>query len=259
VIANLEPATTVDKRSEGTGLTPAFSVSRWTFRVLIVASPGEPRNQLERALQAVGYRTFSLERPSEIRAFLTREACDALILDLDQLNHDRTSHDRTNFSHVQTGLMAFHDLRRSGLKIPAMVLGSHNGLEQRIAAFDAGGDDFQAKPVVEAELLVRLRSILRRTNPNLALNLEWRGLQMDWAARMARYNGRQLPLNHTEFTLFEVLASVPGRVVSQRDLRPHLEISNETSLSEIVSGLHDKLGMNVIEAVAEGFRFPPSD
>ena len=237
------------KRPRVEGNRLAFQM-RWTFRVLIVTPHQQQRIQLEQALREVGYCTVSLEETRELQAFLRREPCDAMILDLDQPNSSMTG----------ISLQHFHELRLNGLQLPTMVLGHGAGLEQRIAAFDAGGDDFQAKPVVEEELLARLRSILRRTNPHLALNLDWRGLHINWASRIASINGQRLPLNLNEFTLFEVLASIPGRIISPRDLRPHLEIASEISLNEVVSGLHAKLGMNVIETVSgEGYRFPPGD
>jgi DNA-binding response OmpR family regulator len=249
VIANPETISQ-QKRSSAMGNRAWAFQRRWTFRVLIVTSHQQQRIQLERALRGVGYFTVSLECTKDVQAFLRREPCDAMILDLDQLD---TSQTRTSLQH-------FHDLRLNGLQLPTMVLGNGAGLEQRIAAFDAGGDDFQAKPVVEEELLVRLRSILRRTNPHLALNLDWRGLHVNWASRIASVNGQQLALNLNEFTLFEVLASIPGCIISPRDLRPHLEIASEISLNEVISGLHAKLGMNVIETVSsEGYRFPPGD
>jgi two-component system, OmpR family, response regulator len=249
VIANPETIPQQKRSSVAGNRARAFQV-RWTFQVLIVTPHQQQRIQLEQALRGVGYCTVNLERTQDVQAFLRREPCDAMILDLDQLNADQT---RTSLQH-------FHDLRLSGLQLPTMILGNGLGLEQRIAAFDAGGDDFQAKPVVEEEVLVRLRSILRRTNPHLALNLDWRGLHMNWASRIASVNGQRLSLNLNEFTLFEVLASIPGRIISPRELRPHLEITSETSLNEVVSGLHAKLGMNVIETVSgEGYRFPPGD
>jgi two-component system, OmpR family, response regulator len=249
VIANPETIPQ-QKRSSVTGNHARAFQMRWTFRVLIVTPHHQQRIQLEQALQGVGYFTVSLEHTQDVQAFLRSELCDAMILDLDQLNADQT---RTSLQH-------FHELRLNGLQLPTMILGNGAGLEQRIAAFDAGGDDFQAKPVVEEEVLVRLRSILRRTNPHLALNLDWRGLHMNWASKIASVHGQRLSLNLNEFTLFEVLASIPGRIISSRDLRPHLEITSETSLNEVVSGLHAKLGMNVIETVSgEGYRFPPGD
>ena len=251
MLANPEPAVIQQKR-----LSVPFNRrrldSRWTFRVLIITPHQQQGNQLEHALQEVGYRTSTLERTEDIHAFLRHETCDALILDLDQLEPRL----------VASSLQAFRDLRLSGLQIPTMVLGDGVRLEQRVAAFDAGGDDYQAKPFVDEELLARLRSILRRTNPHLALNLDWRGLHMNWASRTASVDGRKLPLNLNEFTFFEVLASVPGRVISPNDMRSHLDIRDgnalHENLHELVSGLNAKLGMNAIETVAgEGFRFPP--
>jgi DNA-binding response OmpR family regulator len=249
VIANPEPAVIQQKR-----LSVPFNRrrldSRWTFRVLIVTLHQRQGSQLEHALQEVGYRTSTLERTEDIRAFLRHEICDALILDLDQLEPGLAA----------SSLQEFRNLRLSGLQLPTMVLGNGVGLEQRVAAFDAGGDDYQAKPFVDEELLARLRSILRRTNPHLALNLDWRGLHMNWASRIASVDGRKLPLNLSEFTFFEVLASVPGRVISALDLRLYLDFKEGSNLYELVQSLNAKLGMNVIETVAgEGFRFPPGE
>lgn len=249
VIANPEPAIIQQKR-----LSVPFNRrkldSRWTFRVLIVTPHQHQGSQLEHALREVGYRTSTLEHAEDIRTFVHHEVCDALILDLDQLEPGL----------VASNLQAFRDLRLSGLQVPTMVLGNGAGLEQRVAAFDAGGDDYQTKPFVGEELLARLRSILRRTNPHLALNLDWRGLHMNWASRTATVDGRKLPLNLNEFTFFEVLASVPGRVISPNDLHSHLDIRDGSNLHELVNGLNAKLGMNVIETVAgEGYRFPPGE
>jgi DNA-binding response OmpR family regulator len=224
--------------------------ARWTFRVLIVTPHLAQRQELERALQEVGYETRSLEQAQHMAAFLHHEPCDAIILDLDQLEANQ----------AENTLHAFRDLQSQGVKLPTMVLGSASGLEQRIAAFDAGGDDFQIKPLIKEELFVRLRSILRRTNPHLALNLEWRGLYMNWALRTASVDGRSLPLNLNEFALFEVLAAVPGRVISSSDLKSHLEGASEEHVNEVILDLHSKLGMTVIETVSgEGYRFPPGD
>ena len=249
VIANLESVIVQRKR-----LSLPFNRhrlgSRWTFRVLIVTPHQQQGRQLEQALREVGYRTSTLEHAEEIRGHLHRETFDALILDLDQPEPNL----------VSSSLRVFRDLRLSGLQIPTMVLGNGAGLEHRVAAFDAGGDDYQIKPCADEEILVRLRSILRRTNPHLALNLDWRGLHLNWASRTASVDGRKLPLNLNEFTFFEVLASVPGRVIAPNDLRSHLDFRDGGSLHDLVSGLNAKLGMNVIETVAdEGYRFPPGE
>jgi two-component system, OmpR family, response regulator len=249
VIANPESAIIQQKR-----LSVSFNRrrldSRWTFRVLIVTPHQQQGSQLEHALQEVGYRTSTLEHAEDICAFLRHETCDALILDLDQLEPGLAA----------SNLQAFRDLRLSGLQIPTMVLGNGAGLDQRVAAFDAGGDDYQTKPCADEEMLARLRSILRRTNPHLALNINWRGLHMNWASRTASVDGRKLPLNLNEFTFFEVLASVPGRVISFNDLRSHLEIGDCGKIHDLVTGLNAKLGMTAIETVAgEGYRFPPGE
>ena len=103
---------------------------------------------------------------------------------------------------------------------PILVLSARTQEEQKIAALDAGADDYLTKPFGVGELLARVRAILRRAaaNPEPAPLIEVGALALDRQAHQVRLNGSPLHLTPLEFRLLERLARMPGKVVTHRQL-----------------------------------------
>ena len=102
---------------------------------------------------------------------------------------------------------------------PLLVLSGRCGDTDRIRAFEAGGDDFLAKPFVYAELLARVRSLLHRSEGRRrGGRVRVGALELDPASRTVRVGGRPVDLTQTEFSLLRVLAAAPTTVHTKVEL-----------------------------------------
>jgi DNA-binding response OmpR family regulator len=102
--------------------------------------------------------------------------------------------------------------------VPVVFLTAADALEQRLQGFRLGADDYLVKPFSLAELLARLRAVLRRSGRSLSSTWEVRDVVVDEASRTVVRAGRRVDLSKTEFELFCALARAPGRVYSKAQL-----------------------------------------
>jgi two-component system, OmpR family, response regulator len=153
------------------------------------------RDVLRRTLTAEGYRVRATASGAEAIAAFTAEPPHLLVLDI--ALGDRDGRD------VCTAL------RAAGVKLPVLFLTGRHELEDRLAAFDAGGDDYVTKPFDLPELLVRLRGLLRRSHP--AGDPEQ--LRLDPAAHALVLGEKRVPLTRTEFRLLGALMGASPKVV----------------------------------------------
>jgi DNA-binding response OmpR family regulator len=101
---------------------------------------------------------------------------------------------------------------------PFVFITAADGLEDRLAGFDVGADDYVTKPVVLAELSARVRAVLRRAGRLCSAVIEFRDLIVDEQQRVVLRAGERIALTSTEFDLFVTLARQPGRVFSKAQL-----------------------------------------
>jgi two-component system, OmpR family, response regulator len=128
--------------------------------------------------------------------------------------------------------------------IPVVFLTASDGLDDRLAGFDAGGDDYIVKPFAMAELLARVRAVLRRSGRLQSPVVEVRDLLIDDNAKQAIRGGELLDLTPTEFELLSVLARAPNQVFSKGQLLSQIWgfDSYDPNLVEVhVSALRRKL------------------
>jgi two-component system response regulator MprA len=127
--------------------------------------------------------------------------------------------------------------------MPVLFLTARDALVDRIAGFDAGGDDYLPKPFALAELVVRLRALLRRAGANGAV--EAAGLRLDPVTHSVSDHAQEVPLTPTEFRLLARLLVNPGEAVRRRDLVragwPHGAIVRENTLDAYLARLRRKL------------------
>jgi DNA-binding response OmpR family regulator len=109
---------------------------------------------------------------------------------------------------------------RGWLSAPVLVLSARDGQDQKVAALDAGADDYVTKPFGMDELLARVRAALRRASPGDVGRplVETDSFTVDLAAHRVRTSAGDVPLTPTEWGLLEVLVRHPGRLVSARVL-----------------------------------------
>ncbi|MDQ1394719.1 MAG: two-component system, OmpR family, response regulator [Acidimicrobiaceae bacterium] len=131
--------------------------------------------------------------------------------------------------------------------VPVVFLTAADGLDDRLAGFEAGGDDYVVKPFAMAELLARVRAVLRRSGRMDSPVIEVRDLLIDDNAKQVLRGGVELDLTPTEFELLSVLARAPNQVFSKGQLLSQIWgfDSYDPNLVEVhVSALRRKLDAN---------------
>ncbi|MCC5476925.1 response regulator [Streptomyces sp. NPDC059680] len=111
---------------------------------------------------------------------------------------------------------------RGWSRVPVLVLSARQASDEKVAALDAGADDYITKPFSMDELLARLRAAVRRTEdtplvPETTL-VETEHFTLDLLAKKAVRNGREVRLTPTEWHLLEILVTNPGRLITQKQL-----------------------------------------
>lgn len=136
----------------------------------------------------------------------------------------------------RSGLEILTTLRRQGHRTPVLVLTAKDAVQDRVVGLDSGADDYLVKPFAFAELLARLRALLRRGRPVEALRLRVDDLEMDLANRKAARAGEPIELTAREFDLLEYLLRHEGEIVSREMLTREVwkEPSRGTPLDNVI-------------------------
>ena len=169
--------------------------------LLIVDDDPAIRRMLERTLTAEGYEVRTA--PTAGRRGRARGSLpDAVVLDIVMPGID--------------GLHVAERVRAKGLALPILFLTARDSVPDRVAGFESGGDDYLAKPFATAELLVRLRALLKRTRPP-GEELARYNLRLDPSSRRVRRGGREIRLTARESGLLELLLREAGRTVTRAE------------------------------------------
>jgi len=172
-------------------------------RVLVVDDDRAVRDSLRRSLEFNGYDVALAGDGAEALASISGVRPDAVVMDVMMPRLD--------------GLEATRALRTAGHDVPILVLTARDAVGDRVEGLDAGADDYLTKPFALAELLARLRALMRRTvQPDDADEmLTFADLSMDVATREVRRGERLIELTRTEFTLLEMFLRRPRRVLER--------------------------------------------
>ena len=154
------------------------------------------------------------------------------------------------------------ELVKAGCRSRVLMLTAAATIEDRVDGLGLGADDYLPKPFAFAELVARIRALLRRAQPALPPVLEYAGIRLDPARRDASRAGRVLDLSPKEFGVLELLLAAQGRVVSAEELLERVwdEMADpfSSAVKVTVSRLRRKLGdPPVIDTVAQaGYQIP---
>jgi len=170
-------------------------------RILIIEDDSKVAHAVRDGLSAEGYDAAVAGTGDDGLALAREAPFDLVVLDL--------------MLPGRTGLDVLSELRRGGDATPVLVLTARDTVADRVSGLDAGADDYLVKPFAFAELLARVRALLRRGRPEAPARLRIADLEIDHAARRATRSGRILPLTAREFTLLEYLVQHQGEVVSR--------------------------------------------
>src|SRR6266566_2982312 len=120
------------------------------------------------------------------------------------------------------GFAVCRELRKSGQRMPILMLTARDAVEDRIAGLDHGADDYLTKPFEFLELLARMRALLRRPAELKPSQLSVDNLTLDTSAQVAVRGDRRISLTHKEYALLEYLVRNTGRVVGRAEIAEHV-------------------------------------
>lgn len=132
------------------------------------------------------------------------------------------------------GIELLRRLRRQGGDSPVLVLTARDGTADKVENFEAGADDYLTKPFAFAELLVRVRALLRRPPGNRDHMLRVADLEIDRLTQQVRRAGKRMELTGKEYALLEYLAAQVGRVISRTMIVEHVWDQSFEGLTNIV-------------------------
>jgi two-component system, OmpR family, response regulator len=176
-------------------------------RALVVEDEVKMAALLRRGLTEDGYATDVAKTGDEALWMARATPYDVIVLDVMLPGRD--------------GLTVCRELRESGVWAPILVLTARDSIEDRVGGLDSGADDYLTKPFSFAELLARLRALVRRGAAERPAALEVGTLRLDPATRRVWRGDSEIALSVKEFALLETFMRRPGEVLSRLDLLEH--------------------------------------
>lgn len=207
------------------------------MRLLIVEDSATLAETLRATLEAEGHVCDHAEDGVVATHYLSTYSYDLLVLDwmLPRLD----------------GLGVLRELRQTGSKARVLMLSARDTVADRVAALDAGADDYLVKPFALDELLARIRALARRPQDGGAATLAQGELHLDLHARRARWHGVDVQLSPKEYALLELLLRERGRVLSRAAIFDRLYDSASESSDKVVEVILSTLRGKLAKAGAE--------
>ena len=174
------------------------------MRLLLVEDESEIQSFLQQPLANAGYEVDVAKDGRTAIQLASGKKYDVLIVDLGLPDQD--------------SIDLILQLRRSGISSPVLILSARRSVDDRVKGLEQGGDDYLTKPFALAELLARLRNLLRRnlaTSEEATTRLRILDLELDFISRRASRGEEVLNLSPQEFVLLTYLCRHAGRVVTR--------------------------------------------
>jgi len=205
-------------------------------RLLVVEDERDLAQTLRRALEEEAF-AVDLAEDGEEGLFKIRELpYDAVILDLMLPGLD--------------GWSVLRAARADGIQTPVLVLTARDAIQERVRGLNLGADDYLIKPFALAELVARVRAMIRRAYGNPASTIQIGDITIDTAARQVWRAGTPVELTAREFAILELLTQSRGVLVSRSRIHEHIYNEQADVLSNVVdvhvAALRRKLGSDVI-------------
>jgi two-component system, OmpR family, response regulator len=174
------------------------------MRVLVVEDEVKMASLVRRGLAEEGYAADVAGSGEEALWMAEAHPYDAIVLDVMLPGRD--------------GFDTCRALRKAGIWSPVLMLTARDAVDDRVSGLDAGADDYLTKPFSFAELLARLRALVRRGSVERPTELVVGDLRLDPAARRVWRGAAEIPLSPKEFALLETFMRRPGQALSRLQL-----------------------------------------
>ncbi len=209
------------------------------MRLLVVEDDPDLNRQLATALTDAGYAVDTAGDGEEGHFLGDTEPYDVVILDLGL--------------PVMDGVSVLESWRRNGRKMPVLILTARDRWSDKVAGFDAGADDYVAKPFHMEEVLARVRALLRRSAGHASSELQCGAVALDTRSARVTVDGTAVKLTSLEYRLLAYLMHHQGRVVSRTELVEHLydqDFDRDSNTIEVFVGrLRKKIGSDMIRTI----------
>jgi two-component system, OmpR family, copper resistance phosphate regulon response regulator CusR len=191
-------------------------------RILVVEDELKVANAVREGLEDERYEVIVAQTGEDAFFRITTEKFDLILLDLNLPGRD--------------GLQILASVRKSGIETPVLLLTARDSLEDRVTGLNSGADDYLVKPFAFAELLARIRALLRRGRTTDTLRLGVADLSMDLVTRKVSRANRAVELTAREFELLEYLLRHEGQVVLRDMLAREVwkETARGTPLNNVI-------------------------
>lgn len=210
------------------------------MRVLLVEDDPMIGEAIQAALKDASYATDWVKDGQTALTTLGCQHYDLVLLDLGLPGKD--------------GLEVLSSIRAKDNPIPLLIITARDGLDNRLRGLDGGADDYVSKPFQMAELLARMRAVLRRKGGTATPVLTNGVVSLDPATKEASVNdGSSVQLSNREFSLLQSLLVRPGTILSRSELEDRIygwgEEVESNAVEYLIHALRRKLGSEVIKNV----------
>jgi len=206
------------------------------LKILLVEDDVRLCSRLREDLSRRGYAVDVADNGVDAEHLGTEWPYDAVILDLGLPQ--------------RSGLDVLRNWRTRGNTVPVLILTARDAWHEKVEGFNAGADDYVAKPFHVEELCARLGALIRRTHAQPTGTVTAAGLTLDEAHQSVISGGRVIALSGIEFRLLRYFMLHPGEVLSKAHLAEHVydtDSDRDSNVIEVyVSHLRNKLGATTI-------------
>lgn len=210
------------------------------MRILLVEDDPMIGTAIQDALKDASYAADWVKDGKTALATLGCQHYDLILLDLGLPGKD--------------GLEVLASIRAKGNPVPLLIITARDGLDDRLRGLDGGADDYVSKPFQMAELLARMRAVLRRKGGTATPVLGNGVVTLDPATKEACvHEGPQMQLSNREFALLQSLLVRPGAILSRSELEDRIygwgEEVESNAVEYLIHALRRKLGSEVIKNI----------